>query len=249
MKPARGVASEVRKSSKVLKVANHCDLIALIPCAGTGERYGQIIPKQYSIINDKSILEHTLQPFIASLQIKQIILVAKSSDTMIDAYQKLSTKIIIKKVGGDTRAESVRNGLQALECKINAWVLVHDAVRCCLTEELLNKLIDELKDDDVGGILAANATDTVKYALKNGTIEIDRTIPRDHVYLAQTPQMFRYNMLLQALSLDNLTQITDEASAIEMLGLKVKIVESCMSNIKVTNPIDKKIAEVLLKSE
>lgn len=226
----------------------HCGIIAIIPCAGTGERYGQLIPKQYSEIHGKTVLEYTLEPFINSKQIQQVILVAKASDTMIDTYQKLSTKIVIKKVGGDTRAESVRNGLQAVACKNNNWVLVHDAARCCLTQELLHKLIDELKDDEVGGILAAKATDTVKYALKNSVIEIDRTIPRERVYLAQTPQMFRYNTLLQALSMDNLTQITDEASAIEMLGLKVKIVESCTSNIKVTNPIDKKIAEVLLKS-
>lgn len=225
------------------------ELIALIPCAGTGERYGQIIPKQYSEINGKTILEHTLQPFINSKRINKIVLIAKASDTMIEAYQKLSAKIIIKKVGGDTRAQSVRNGLQAIKCQSNVWVLVHDAARCCLTEDLLNKLITEVSDDEVGGILAAPATDTVKYTIKNVAIEIDRTIPRERIYLAQTPQMFRYNTLLQALSLDNLTQITDEASAIEMLGLKVKVVESCISNIKVTNPIDRIIAEVLLKSE
>jgi 2-C-methyl-D-erythritol 4-phosphate cytidylyltransferase len=223
------------------------NLIVLIPASGVGERYGLDIPKQYSTIKDKTVLEHTLQPFINSSKIKQILLVAKDTDTIIDGYQKLSPKIVIKKVGGATRAQSVTNGLNALNCKNNEWILVHDAARCCLTTELLEKLIAEVTQTQyVGGILACRATDTVKEVLIDKQIEIKRTVPRTEIYLAQTPQMFRYDTLKLALKKADLAQITDEASAVELLGHKVLIVESCPSNIKITQPIDRHLAEFFL---
>lgn len=221
------------------------DLIVLIPCAGTGVRYGSDRAKQYSLINDRTILEHTLKPFMHSNKIKQILLVAQSSDDKIDEYQKFSPKILLKKVGGLTRAESVLNGLNELACKNNEWILVHDAVRCCLTSELLDKLITAVTTSSyVGGILAYGAIDTVKQV--ENQIEISKTLPRKEIYLAQTPQMFRYDVLKEALEKADLTQITDDASAIESLGHKVLIVESPPSNIKITYPADRYLAEFFL---
>lgn len=223
------------------------NLIVLIPCAGVGERYGGNIPKQYSLINEKTILEHTLKPFIDSNKIKQILLVAQNNDTKVDEYQKFSTKILIKKVGGATRAQSVLNGLNALDCKNNEWILVHDAVRCCLTAELLDKLITEVTTSNYsGGILAYAAVDTVKQVLKNECLEIKQTLPRHGIYLAQTPQMFRYDILKEALQNVDLKVITDDANAVELLGHKVLIIESCHSNIKITYPVDRYLAEFFL---
>lgn len=222
-------------------------MIVLIPCAGIGERYGLTTPKQYSLIKNKTILEHTLKPFINSDQIKQIVLVAQDKDTQILEYTKFSSKIVIYKVGGASRAESVRNGINKLLCEDNEWILVHDAVRCCLSAELLDKLIKSVVANNIGGILATTSTDTVKQVLETDIVEVKQTLPRHEIYLAQTPQMFRYDILKKALNSVSLDNITDEASAVERLGIKVAVIESCTSNIKITYPVDRYLAEFFLK--
>ena len=177
------------------------------------------------------------------------LLVAKSNDEYIDSYQKLSPKISIKKVGGSTRAESVLSGLNVLECEDDEWILVHDAVRCCLTSELLNKLITQVTNNNQGGILASAAIDTIKSVTRSeNEILIEQTLPREQIYQAQTPQMFRYNILKKSLENTDLKYITDEASAVEKLGVPVAIIEGCSSNIKVTKPIDRYLAEFFLRS-
>lgn len=217
----------------------------LIPCAGVGERFGGGVPKQYSQILGQSILTHTLQPFIALPEIYQIILVANINDVYIDEYAKLSDKIVIKKVGGSVRAITVLNGLREIKCNNDDWILVHDAVRCCITTALLKKLIDQLRDSPVGGILAVQATDTIKQVSSR---VIDKTLPRDQIYLAQTPQMFRCGILKDALMQVDPAAITDDASAVEQLGYPVEIVESNPRNLKITYKEDAYLAEFLLQS-
>ncbi len=214
----------------------------LIPCAGSGSRFNYSIPKQYVEINGKSILEYTLNVFLSIPLIEQIIIVANPYDSYIDSYVNLSAKIIIHKVGDTTRAGSVLNGLKQLNCKPDDWILVHDAARCCITPENVNELILQLQNDNVGGILAIAATDTLKLGLDN---VIKETIDRSKVYLAQTPQMFRYGVLYKALDATDLDQITDEASAVERLGLPVHLVKGDVTNIKVTYPFDLHIARLL----
>lgn len=217
--------------------------IALIPCAGNGSRFGSKIPKQYSKIGDKTILEYSLQAFLQVEEIAQIVVVASAADEYIEQYIPSSDKIIVHYVGGDTRAKSVINGLSCLSCDESDWILVHDAARCCITPQLITDLITQLSDDNVGGILAIPATDTIK-AVKDKVIE--RTIKREMIYLAQTPQMFRFNILWQALSKLDLNNVTDEASAVERLNLPVKIIQGSVANLKVTYPLDLKIAELIL---
>lgn len=220
--------------------------ILLIPCAGSSVRFGGNIPKQYVTIAGKTILEHTLNVFIPLEQIHSILLVSTINDPYINSYKNLSDKISIKKVGGKTRAETVLNGLNSLNCSDDDWILVHDAARCCIKSEIIKKMIDELMFDEVGGILAVGATDTIK-KVDNGIIT--GTLKRGNIYLAQTPQMFRYGILKKSLNNKGLTEFTDEASAVEKLGYLVKIVQSNTANIKVTYPIDLLFAEVLLSNK
>lgn len=221
--------------------------IVLIPCAGHGSRFGADIPKQYTKILDKTLLEYTLDVFLSIKQIYQIIIVADPNDSYIKMYQSLSTRISIQYVGGETRARSVLNGLYKISCDPDSWVLVHDAARCCITSNLILNLLEELQNDPVGGVLAIPVIDTVKLVESNNIIK--KTLPRNQIYLAQTPQMFRYQILLNALkSCINKDNITDEASAVEALGLPTKIVMGSCQNIKVTYPEDLELAEFILSS-
>jgi len=147
--------------------------------------------------------------------------------------------------GGATRAESVSNGLLASEIEPDDWVMVHDAARPCLTQAHLARLIAELRDDPVGGILAVPVADTLKRADDAGRIA--RTEDRDGLWQAQTPQMFRAGLLAQALNAAR--NVTDEASAIEALGLHPKLVAGDSSNFKVTYPQDMLLAELLLNKK
>ncbi|MBP9743186.1 MAG: 2-C-methyl-D-erythritol 4-phosphate cytidylyltransferase [Burkholderiales bacterium] len=218
--------------------------IVLISCAGNGSRFGSDIPKQYTKIGAKTVLLHTLEVFIGMSEINQIIIVVNPNDQYISDYADISPKITIAKVGGVRRIDSVLNGLKQLKCLDNDWILVHDAVRCCITPFLVRNLINQLINDPVGGILAVPVTDTVKLG-NNG--RIINTIERNQVYLAQTPQMFRYGVLLAALTNPGLDHITDDASCVEQLGKIVHLVEGSYQNIKITHPHDIKLAKLFLE--
>ena len=218
----------------------------LIPCAGSGSRFSAKLPKQYVSIAGKTVIEHTIQAFLALETIDHIILIASPGDMFIDRYSELSNKISIFKVGGSTRAISVLNGLNKLKCKDDDWILVHDAARCCVLPDSIANLLEELGSDNVGGILALPVTDTLKLGVDN---IITRTIDRQNMYQAQTPQMFRYAVLLKALSQSDLNKITDEAGAVENMGLKVRLVKGEATNIKLTYPADLVLAEFFLSSK
>ena len=152
--------------------------------------------------------------------------------------------------GGETRAESVINGLKAARgissISDEDWVLVHDAARPCLSESQLDRLVDELSEDEVGGLLAVPVADTLKRSGAGKRVE--RTEPRENLWQAQTPQMFRYHMLMRALSMAGGTVMTDDAGAIEALGLRPKLVLSDTRNLKVTYPQDLVLAELILSN-
>lgn len=228
--------------------------IVLLPCAGSGSRFGGSISKQYMPINGKTILEHTLSIFISLELIDKIVIVAATDDEYIDTllaeimhsakFNSSNIQVEVLKVGGKTRADSVKNGLRYINCDANDWILVHDVARCCVTREAVLRLIKTLESDLTGGILAIPATDTIKQSV-DGLI-IDSTLTRSMIYQAQTPQMFRFNILKQALNLEDLSQITDEASGVEAMGISVKLVIGEMSNIKITYPLDIEFAKIIL---
>ena len=215
----------------------------LIPCAGTGSRFGSVLPKQYSKIGGKTVIEHTLNAFLQVSEITEIVVIVSTGDTEIDKYALISPKIRVARVGSDVRAKTVLNGLNLLNCEDNDWVLVHDAARCCISPKTIKNMLDKLSEDKVGGILAIPVSDTLKHG-NNGIVT--KTVDRNNLYHAQTPQMFRYNVLHKALSSCDLGIITDDASAVESLGLNVHLVQGEVTNIKLTHPSDIKLAEFYL---
>jgi len=206
---------------------------------------GGELPKQYLPLAGKPMIYHALVTLCGCADIASVFVVLAPEDTQFHSYNwsAFGDKLQPLYCGGATRAESVLNGLMASELEPEDWVLVHDAARPCLAQEHLSRLIAELSDDEVGGILAVPVADTLKRA--DGANRIAHTEERNGLWQAQTPQMFRAGLLLQALQ--TAPQVTDEASAIEALGLHPKLVESETNNFKVTYPQDIRLAELLLK--
>jgi 2-C-methyl-D-erythritol 4-phosphate cytidylyltransferase len=206
---------------------------------------GKELPKQYLSLAGKPMIAYALDTLCACPDIATVFVVLSPGDTQFHTYDwsRFGDKLQPLFCGGDTRAESVANGLLVSELEPDDWVLVHDAARPCLTQAHLSRLIAELRDDAVGGILAVPVADTLKRADANQRIEC--TESREKLWQAQTPQMFRAGLLAQALQQCN--SVTDEASAIEALGLQPKLVAGDSSNFKVTYPQDIKLAELILK--
>jgi len=221
---------------------------ALIPAAGTGERLGGNIPKQYLPLRGKPMLFYSVQRLCASPRIKRVYVVLAHGDERFSQYdwRAFAGKLAPLYCGGATRAASVLNGLLAAKAEIAAddWVLVHDAARPCLNAELLEKLLNELCDDGVGGLLALPVADTLKRA--DSAERVLRTEPREQLWRAQTPQMFRYATLVRALQAMQNAQVTDEAGAIEGLGLQPRLVASDARNLKITHAQDLPLAELIL---
>ncbi|AKU20267.1 2-C-methyl-D-erythritol 4-phosphate cytidylyltransferase [Massilia sp. NR 4-1] len=220
---------------------------ALIPAAGVGARMAAATPKQYLALGGRPMLAHTLQAFLGSELIAHTYVVVSAEDGYIDAIVPPSGVTVLR-CGGATRMDSVLNGLRALRdvAADGDMVLVHDAARPGLTPELIRKLIEEVGANPAGGLLALPVVDTVK-STRGGAVA---TIPRDGMWLAQTPQMFSYALLLRALSsAPDASAITDDASAVEMLGLSPQLVEGHPRNLKVTLPSDIRIAEMYLEQD
>ena len=218
--------------------------VALIPAAGVGARMAAGSPKQYLPINGKPMLRHTLEAFLSSPLIAHTYVVVSADDAYIDAILP-EQGVTVLRCGGATRMESIRNGLHQLSTTLTEhdWVLVHDAARPGLTAELIGRLLQETGEHPVGGLLALPVVDTVKRSVAD---EVS-TVPRDSLWLAQTPQMFRHRLLLRALeAATDPNAITDDASAVEALGLAPKLVEGHPCNLKVTLPADIRIAEMYL---
>ena len=224
----------------------------IIPAAGAGSRMGAEIPKQYLLLSNRPMIETTLQVFASSQRIASISVILSADDTAWDAADiQVSNNISVYRVGGETRSQTVLNGLKAIQNKVaqDDWILVHDAARPGLTDSLLNRLLDTLKNDAVGGLLAIPLADTLKRA--DGEQRVAHTEPRDHLWQAQTPQMFRYGMLLEALTLaaQKSSLATDEAQAIEALGHQPKLVPGQLRNLKVTYPEDLALIEAILQAD
>ncbi|OOF38354.1 2-C-methyl-D-erythritol 4-phosphate cytidylyltransferase [Rodentibacter mrazii] len=218
-------------------------IIAIIPAAGVGARMKAGMPKQYLTILGKTILEHTLNLMLNHCAISRVIVALGKDDPYSPSLSILSHEKIQLVEGGNTRAESVLNALNAV-FEENAWALVHDAARPCLTETDLNKLLEI--NDEHGAILAIPVTDTIKRGDKTGTILT--TEDRSQLWQAQTPQFFRADLLKNALSkgLKLKHIITDEASAMELAGFRPHLVTGRSDNIKVTRPEDLALAEFYL---
>jgi len=221
----------------------------LIPAAGAGERMGLDRPKQYLKLLGRPMLYHSVKALLAGGRIDTVFVVLAPGDGEFrqHAWGEFGERIAPLYCGGATRHDSVLNGLVAASstAQPDDWMLVHDAARPCLGQRELQRMLDLLAEDDVGGILAVPVADTLKRADSAGRIQA--TEPREHLWQAQTPQMFRHGLLLQALS--RTAKLTDEAGAVEALGLTPKLVLGSSTNLKVTYPEDLQLAETILASQ
>lgn len=219
---------------------------ALIPAAGVGRRMHAGIPKQYMDVAGAPMLLQTVRALNRLERIEKIFVVVSAEDTEIEKIApNFPQRVKVLHAGGAERAQSVFGGLMASGIPNDAWVLVHDAARPCVRPSEVAHLIDEVLSDSTlaGGILATPMADTVKRAGAHRNIV--ETVPRKDLWRAATPQFFQAGVLLKALSGD-LTGITDEASAVERLGLPIRLVPCRSTNIKVTEPGDDFIASLLL---
>lgn len=221
---------------------------ALLPSAGIGARAGTVQPKQYQPLAGKLLVEHTLAAFAGVARIVSVNVVVTAGDDTLSSVPDACWNVIEK--GGATRADSVLNGLSHLletgEARPDDWVLVHDAARCLISPAQIDALIDACMADEVGGLLALPLPDTLKRSVDGRVAE---TIARGDKWLAQTPQMFRAEVLHRALAdhaATGFAGITDEASAIEAQGLKPLLVPGSAQNFKVTYPEDFALAEAVL---
>ena len=218
----------------------------LIPAAGAGDRMGLATPKQYLQLLGRPLLYHSVKALLASGRIDTVFVVLAPADREFrqHAWGEFGDRIAPLYCGGATRHDSVLNGLVAASSTVQPddWMLVHDAARPCLEQHELLRMLEALAADEVGGILGVPVADTLKRADPAGRIQA--TEPREHLWQAQTPQMFRHGLLLHALS--RTAKVTDEAAAIEALGLKPKLVQGSTTNLKVTYPEDLQLAETIL---
>jgi len=220
---------------------------AIVPAAGSGSRFGSEKPKQYLSLLGRPLLHHTLAALAACPEIDRVWVVLAPDDCEWDRYDwsELGPKLETLRCGGATRADSVGNGLRAaaMVAGDDDWILVHDAARPCLSQEMLAALLAELADDEVGGLLAVPVADTLKRA--GDGQRVAATEARDGLWQAQTPQMFRYGLLREAL--EKCRAVTDEAGAIEALGLRPRLVRADSTNLKVTYPADLVLAALILR--
>jgi 2-C-methyl-D-erythritol 4-phosphate cytidylyltransferase len=223
--------------------------LAVIPAAGTGSRVGGALPKQYLAVGDRPLLYFAIARLCAHAAIERVCVILSPNDVFFDAYdwKPFAAKLTTFHVGGNSRAATVLNALEALSGQAEAddWILVHDAARPCLSAQMLDRFIDEVGDDRSGGLLAVPVADTLKRAGEDR--RSIRTESRTDLWQAQTPQMFRYGLLLRALRSCDPGHATDEAAAIEALGLQPKLVQSDATNLKVTHAQDLALAELILK--
>lgn len=230
---------------------------ALVPCAGVGLRAGAGGPKQYAQLAGQAVVAHTLQALAAVPELHATLVVLAPGDSAFARHAPafVGPRAWVAPCGGATRAASVAGGLTALLARgaaIDDWVLVHDAARCLIRPTWVQQLISACRDDAVGGLLALPLGDTLKQAFSTGPADapvhrVQATVSRANKWLAQTPQMFRLGLLQRALR-EAGPGVTDEASAIEALGLAPRLVAGDQQNLKLTWPADFALAARLLET-
>ena len=220
---------------------------AVVPAAGVGKRMSADRPKQYLELAGKTVIEHTLLRLLSANIFTAVAVAISKEDPYWPELDVSVHEQVITADGGKERADSVLSALKSIRdlASDEDWVLVHDAARPCITATDINLLIDTLRTDDVGGILALSSHDTLKDVEGKNIVG---TLDRSHIWRALTPQMFKYGSLKNALEIaEGNPAITDEASALELQGLQPKIVEGRPDNIKITRPEDLALAQFYME--
>jgi len=221
---------------------------ALVPAAGSSSRLGGEKPKQYVEIVGKPLLAHTLKSLTEVGSILGIAIGLASDDRWWHENIVTSDRILGTYVGGVSRAETVLRGLEFLEPHVHAgdWVLVHDAARPCIRSSDIERLISERGDGPSGALLALPVSDTMKQS--NGRNQVERTISRERLWCAQTPQIFSYKALRDALQRSDLAMVTDDSSVMEAAGYTPRLVRGRADNLKVTTREDLELAALILQA-
>jgi len=221
----------------------------LVPAAGSGTRMAESLPKQYLSIDARPLLWYALRSLCTHPSVHRTFVVLHPDDQLFGrhSWSEFGEALVPLYCGGATRAASVTHGLEHMQAEVKAddWVLVHDAARPCLSRELIDRLITDLARDEAGGLLAIPVADTLKR--DDGGQRVLRTEPRKLLWQAQTPQMFRFSPLLTALQAADPDSTSDEASAIERLGHRPRLVMGSTANLKITYPEDLVLAKLILK--
>ena len=220
----------------------------LILAAGIGARFGAAEPKQYVALAGVPVLRRSIDALAAGVALEGLFVVLAPGDALYDRRVGALPGVQPLFCGGATRVESVANALAAIEAKVHGddWMLVHDAARPCVDAVSLTRLVQEVADDEVGGLLALPVDDSIKRAADASPLRVARTEAREGLWRAQTPQMFRYALLRRALTRKFDAAPTDESQAVEALGLHPRLVLGSPRNIKITHADDLAFAEHLL---
>ena len=232
---------------------NH-SIWAIVPAAGIGKRMLSSIPKQYLLLNDRPVLEYTVNALLDNKNVSGLIIALQPDDVYWPQINITSNKPVLRTVGGDERADSVLNAIEKLYQHEDFdaesdWVMVHDAVRPCIRQQDINKLVADVATDENGGLLALPVRDTMKRQKADATqAMVEQTVDRENLWHALTPQYFHADRLktaLQSAKKDNRV-ITDESSAMEMAGFSPRLVQGHEDNIKITRPDDLRLASLYL---
>lgn len=220
---------------------------AIVPAAGLGRRMGSTIPKQYLPLQGRTVIEHSLARLLNHHAIRKVLVAIGPEDNRWPTLSISQHERIETIAGGEERYHSVHNALQALDGRAQAddWILVHDAVRPCLADTCLQRLMEELANHPVGGLLGHPLADTIKRVDADAAVE--ETLDRSCLWAAATPQMFRYGVLRKALNQGRAA--TDEAMAVEALGLRPQMVAGRRDNLKITVPGDLELAGLILQAQ
>jgi len=229
---------------------------ALVPAAGGSARSGCAVPKQYHAILGRPVLAHTLDRLAEALDLDGVIVAIALDDDRYEDAIGTRPGVEALRCGGPTRAATVGNALAALasRCRADDWIIVHDAARPCVPVQTLRDLVAALEADPVGGLTAVPVADTLKRMECGDNARVDRTEPRDALWQAQTPQMFRYGVLARAYAAPGAADATDDALAVERLAATgacamPRLVAGSRANLKITWPEDFELAAVLLEAQ
>ena len=235
---------------------NHA-IWAIVPAAGIGKRMQSDIPKQYLSINGRAVLEYTVNTLLHNNNISGLVIALQQGDTYWPNIRIDSEKPVLLAPGGEERSDSVLNALAELGHyehfdADNDWVMVHDAVRCCLRQGDIDRLVSQVADDDNGGLLALPVRDTMKrQAAGSSPSVVSATVDRENLWHALTPQYFPAKSLKKALETASINGqgITDESSAMELTGFSPILVQGHEDNIKITRPDDLRLAGLYLQAQ
>jgi 2-C-methyl-D-erythritol 4-phosphate cytidylyltransferase len=227
--------------------------VAVVPAAGAGKRMQAHCPKQYLTIDNKTILEHTVERLLSHPLINKVIIALSDGDEYFPRTSLINNKHIETVIGGKERVDSVLAGLKAIDLQVYSWVLVHDAARPCVTHDDISRLIALCLEKQTGGLLAAPVRDTMKRSFSSDLAvnQVSKTIDRESLWHALTPQMYQVSELKEAIinGLTDNVELTDESSAIELAKISSLLVSASSENIKITHPDDLALAGFFLAKQ